>query len=358
MTKRKVLIAGALGTVGRSALAHFTAQKDVEVIGLSRRAPDFETSAKWIPVDLTDAEAQNKIAEEKGITHIVYAALYEKPSGSRGWVDSDHIEVNLQMMRNVIEGVEKSSPELKHVTVIHGTKQYGGHLGPFRMPARESDPRYMSPNFYYNQHDWITDHQRGKDWTWTILRPQLVCGNAIGSPLNVVTGIGVYAAISKELGIPLRFPGGPQRVGEASDARLIAKAADWAGRTPAAGNEAFNVANGDVYIWEHVWPSVAELFKMKQAPHHPTSLNHIMPGNEEVWNRIVKKHGLLPYSFKQMVPSWQMIDWLFGHGQRPNPHHTSTIKIRKFGFHECVDTEEMFIELLTDLQNQKILPSY
>ena len=34
-------------------------------------------------------------------------------------------------------------------------------------------------------------------------------GYALGNPMNLTMVIAVYAAISKELGLPLRFPGRP-----------------------------------------------------------------------------------------------------------------------------------------------------
>jgi hypothetical protein len=34
----------------------------------------------------------------------------------------------------------------------------------------------------------------------------------------------------------------------------------------------------------------------------------------------------------------------------------STIKIRQAGFNDCVDTEDMFVELLGELQKRRILP--
>ncbi len=111
-----------------------------------------------------------------------------------------------------------------------------------------------------------------------------------------------------------------------------------------------------MYLWENVWPRLAGLFGMELAPPHPFSLARVMPENEPVWDAIVRKHGLQPHSYREMVPSWQFADFLFGYGQRPNPHHMSTIKIRKFGFAECVDTEEMFVELLSELQRRRILP--
>jgi len=354
---KKILIVGALGTVGRAALEHFEKLGDWEIVGTSRRAPDFPTRATWVSVDLRDpVDTRAKLGEIRDITHVAYAAVFEKPDVTKGWAEADHAQINLDMLRNVVETVEATSPNFQHITLMQGTKAYGAHLGPFRMPARESDPRYMPPNFYYDQMDWLAEQQVGKNWSWTILRPQIVCGIALGSPLNIVSAIGVFAAVSREYGMPLRYPGGPEKVGEATDARLIAKAMEWAASAPNAANEAFNIANGDIYIWQNVFPRIAQLFNMEYAAPNPFSLARIMPQNEKIWDRIVERHGLVRNSYRDVVTSWQFADYLLGYGQRPNPHHVSTIKIRKAGFHECVDTEEMFLELLSELQNRRILP--
>ncbi|WP_342643885.1 SDR family oxidoreductase [Rhodoligotrophos ferricapiens] len=353
----KMLIVGALGTVGRAALEHFEQLSGWEVIGLSRRAPDFETRASWVSADLRNAEeVQSRLGEVRDITHIAYAAVYEKPDVTKGWAEQDHAQTNLAMLQNVVRTVQARSPKLRHISLMQGTKAYGAHLGPFRMPARESDPRYMPPNFYYDQMDWLAEEQVGKGWNWTIFRPQIVCGLALGSPLNIVSAIGTFAAISRELGMPLRFPGGPEKIGEATDARLIARGLEWAAGSPAAANETFNIANGDIYIWQNLWPRIAALFHMEHGPANPFSLARIMPQNEPIWDRIVARHGLEPNAYRYVVPNWQFADFLLGYGQRPNPHHVSTIKIRKAGFHDCVDTEEMFLDLLQELQRRRVLP--
>jgi nucleoside-diphosphate-sugar epimerase len=205
--------------------------------------------------------------------------------------------------------------------------------------------------------DWLAQRQKSKAWSWTILRPQIVCGIALGSPLNIITAIGVFAAVSHEYGMPLRFPGGAPRIGEATDARLIAKAMEWAGTHPNAANQIFNITNGDIYVWENVWPKIAELFGMEIGPPHPFSLARVMPENEPIWDRVVHKHGLVPTAYKDIVPSWQFADFLLGYGQRPNSHHMSTIKLRQAGFAECIDSEDMFVELLMELQRRRLLPS-
>lgn len=353
----KILIVGALGAVGRSALEHFEHLPDWEIVGMARRSPDFPTRASWTSVDLRDAaQCRERLAGVTGLTHIAYTAVYEKADVTRGWSEWDHVEMNLAMLQNLVEGVERASPELQHITLMQGTKAYGGHLGPFRQPARESDPRYMGPNFYYPQMDWLAERQQGKGWSWTVLRPQIVCGIALGSPLNIISAIGVFAAVSREYGIPLRFPGGPERIGEATDARLIARAMEWAGTDARAANQVFNVTNGDVYVWQNVWPRIAALFGMELGPAHPFSLARVMPQNKPVWDAVVRKHGLVANAYEHIVPSWQFADFLLGYGQRPNPHHMSTIKIRRAGFTDCVDTEEMFVELLGEMQRRRILP--
>src|SRR5205823_3605663 len=102
---------------------------------------------------------------------------------------------------------ETASPDLTHVNLMHGTKWYGNHLGSFKTPAKEDDPRHMPPNFYYDQQDLVAARQRGKTWTWSTARPHAICGFAAGNPMNLVMVLAVYATISKSLGMPLRHPG-------------------------------------------------------------------------------------------------------------------------------------------------------
>ena len=62
--------------------------------------------------------------------------------------------------------------------------------------------------------------------------------------MNMVSAIGVQAAVLRELGEPLRFPGRGGFVTEATDARLLARAILWAGNEPRCEGEAFNITNG------------------------------------------------------------------------------------------------------------------
>ena len=85
---RKILIAGARGLVGRAALEHFEARPGWSAIGAARRAPDFPTRADWVCVDLRDrSECERELGALRGVTHLVYAALYEGASLADGWRD-------------------------------------------------------------------------------------------------------------------------------------------------------------------------------------------------------------------------------------------------------------------------------
>ena len=65
--------------------------------------------------------------------------------------------------------------------LVTGTKYYGVHLGPLKTPMRETDPRHMPPNYYFDQIDWLTAYRQGKGWDWVELRPQTLCGFSPGS---------------------------------------------------------------------------------------------------------------------------------------------------------------------------------
>src|SRR3954469_2251822 len=58
--------------------------------------------------------------------------------------------------------------------------------------------------------------------------------------MNLVAVLAVYAAISAELGVPLRFPGRPgayHALLELTDAGLLAEATVWAATQPRAGGQ-------------------------------------------------------------------------------------------------------------------------
>ena len=91
----------------------------------------------------------SKLQELGEITHIFYAALQMQGNLF------EEIAPNLAMLRHTVEAVERSSAGLRKVVLLEGAKYYGAHLGPYKTPAKESDPRQMPPNFYYDQEDYL-----------------------------------------------------------------------------------------------------------------------------------------------------------------------------------------------------------
>jgi nucleoside-diphosphate-sugar epimerase len=184
-----------------------------------------------------------------------------------------------------------------------------------------------------------------------------VCGFALGSPMNMLSAIGVFAALQRERGEPLRFPGGAPCITQATDADLLARAIVWAAEEPACAKQTFNITNGDVMVWQEIFRVVAEVFGMPLAEPLPQRLAEAMPSQEPLWQQIVQRHGLAPHSMERLIgASWQFADAVFGAGGSPADTVVSTVKARRFGFFECVDTEEMFVRQLTELQALRILP--
>jgi nucleoside-diphosphate-sugar epimerase len=187
-SKNVVLVAGVHGVSGRAAATAWANTRDTKVYGLSRRNADLPEGVEGITVDLLDRQdVERKLGGLDSVTHLVFAAYIEKASAS------ERSRVNVAILKHLVEVVEAASPALSHVTFYQGGKAYGSDLGPFKTPAREDDPRLMSPNFYYDQEDFLRRQQVGKSWHWTALRPEAIIGYATGNPMNLGVAIAVYA---------------------------------------------------------------------------------------------------------------------------------------------------------------------
>ena len=360
--KGKVLIAGASGVVGSAALEAFL-EDGWEVIALSRRAPDIRNTRpfKHLRVDLRDeAAAREILAPLKDVSHIAFAALYELPGLISGWTDPAQMETNFVMLRNCVEPLINQSGTLEHVTIMQGTKAYGVHLHPMDIPARETAPRDPHANFYWLQEDYLRERGPGAGFSYTIMRPPMVVGGAIGAAMNMAPVLGVYAAICREEGRPFGFTGGAPYVWEALDSRVLAKAFLWAAQSRQAKNEVFNVSNGDVFDWRSAWPTIADALGVEVGEDTPMSLAEFLPTKSDTWDRIVDKHGLRKIALKDLLGESHFIaDFcvLAGVTETPPPALMSTIKIHKAGFNEVCDTGEMFRYWLNDLIERNILPS-
>jgi nucleoside-diphosphate-sugar epimerase len=263
------------------------------------------------------------------------------------------------MMRNLMDPLLERATSLRHVSVLQGTKAYGAHVHPIAVPAREDRPRDRHDNFYWLQEDYIRGKQARGPWNFTIWRPQIVFGGAVGVAMNLIPILGAYAAICRELGLPFYCPGENGAVMEAVDTDLIAGALAWAAQSPAASNQTFNITNGDVYVWENVWPAIAKALGHEPAFGHPVRLSEFLPEHAAVWDRIVAKHGLKPMPMAELVgQSHYYADLLFWWGVQRTipPILVSTVKLRQAGFSDCIDTESMFRKWFAKLAERRVLP--
>lgn len=357
-----VLILGGSGVVGFSALEEFLADQQWDVISVSRRRPQPRSKRPFrhFSVDLRNADHCKEVfGQLREVTHVVYAALYEKPGLVAGWSDRDQMETNLQMLRNTLEPLRDLAKGLKHISLLQGTKAYGIHLHPMPIPARERAPRDSHANFYWLQEDYVREKSAASGFDFTILRPQLIIGAPYGVAMNLAPVIGAYAAICSELGEPFGFPGGPSYVWEAVDARLLAKVLSWAANAKQAKGQHFNVTNGDVFEWRNLWPSLAEVLGVRLGPDVPRSMGLYLPAKADVWDRIVSKHTLRTTSISELVgESHHYADFCFAHGadRPPSPAFVSAVKLRQAGFCEFVDTEDMFRYWLRYLVDERVIP--
>lgn len=362
MSRKTVLVTGASGLVGYAAMKHFAEAGDCDVIAVSRRKPAETFGARFLSVDLRD---RNACAMAFGglsqVTHVVYAALHEMPTLVAGWREAEQITTNEAMLRNVMEPLLGRAKGLRHVGLLQGTKAYGVHVRPLKVPAREGrDEMREQPNFYWNQEDYLKAAAAGRDWSWTIFRPQLIFGELIGSVMNLIPAIGVYAALLKERGEPLHYPGSAAGgVIEAIDADLLARAIAWAGEAEAARDNVFNVTNGDVFVWENVWPAIAAALGMAPGEHRPFSMGSEMPGRGAEWDAVRARHKLVAPPLMEFVgASFQYADFTMAYGFEGTlpPALVSTVRLRQAGFHEVMDTEAMFAKWFGLFQAKGLLP--
>lgn len=349
-TQNKVaLVVGAQGVIGRNLTDHLAVLGDWDVIGLSRRGGESAGRVRHVAVDLLDADDfREKLGGLTDVTHVFYVAYQDRPT----WAEL--VPPNLAMLVNTVEAVERVAPGLRHVSLMQGYKVYGGHLGPFKTPARETDAYFMPPEFMVDQQRFLEDRQKDKGWTWSAIRPSVVCGFALGNPMNLAMVIAIYAAISKELGLPLRFPGKPgayDSLLEMTDAGLLARATVWAATDEHCTNQAFNINNGDLFRWSEMWPKIARYFDLEVAPPLPMSLADQMADKEPLWNAMIEKYGLEPHSYKD-VSSWPFGDFVFSWDY---DMFADGSKARRFGFHDYVDTEAMFLDIFEDFRRRKVI---
>jgi nucleoside-diphosphate-sugar epimerase len=351
MTKKTALIAGATGAASKRLVEVLLADPDWSVVGMSRNPPESSHERlRYVSADLMIAESvKTALTREMGISHAFYTSRAPFKEGG-----VEDVPANTAMLRNMIDALEFASPNtLEHIHLVEGSKWYGVHVGPSVSPARENAPRHMPPNFYYDQQDLLEERQAGQSWTWSASRPNVIYDFAPERARNLVPTLGVWAAMSRELGIPLDFPGRNfHNLSDMTDATHFAKAMKWIATADAAKNQAFNTTDGDFFRWCHLFKRIAEHFEIELGQARPMNVAGWMADKQPLWDRIIERHGLKPSRLEELA-AWGFADFLFN---QTFDVVSSMVKIRQAGFHDTVSTEDTFMAHMEKYQDAGILP--
>lgn len=347
---KAALVAGAGGAASKRLIETLLADPDWSVVALARTPHKNAGRLTWVAADLFDrAACALALAGHGGITHVFYTAR-----AKHGETGVESVPDNVAMLRNLLDAVEPVA-KLEHVHLVQGTKYYGMHLGPFRTPAHEDDPRPDFPNFYYDQQDLLAERQHGQSWAWSASRPTFIYDFAPERARNGVAVIGAYSAICRETGEPFDFFGSEvafNAVRDFTDASLLARAMAFMATTPACRNQAYNVANGDMKSWRDLWPALAAHCGVAPGRVRPFKFSDWIADKQPVWDTIVRRHNLAPAPLEE-VADWAFADfhWSQGYDVVSDP-----AKLRRAGFPETIDSGQMMLNHLQAYREAKILP--
>ncbi|KAI4733384.1 NAD dependent epimerase/dehydratase family protein [Aureobasidium sp. EXF-12298] len=261
------IVTGATGILGREIV--FELGKDTKtwstVYALSRsKKEDYPSNIKHTHLDLQgDPKEMAKELEHIEAEYVFFTAYLAQDD------EDDATKVNGDMLQNFIAALKLTgaAKKIKRFILTTGGKQYGVHFGRPKNPMSESDhwltnTSYPS-NFYYRQQEILKKEAEEIGFEWTVTYPNDVIGVAKGNFMNLVSAIGIYASICKELNQPLTWPGSPHfytQFDSFTDSTLHAEFNTWAAFERKAANNAFNVVNGDIESWQNLWPKVAAKF--------------------------------------------------------------------------------------------------
>ena len=117
MAANNAVVIGGLGVIGRALIDHLTQDREWDVVALSRRPPDFETTARFVSVDLSDRDAAHaKLAELDQTTHVFYAAYQAMPTLA------EEVAPNVTLLANAVDALVAAAPGLQHVNLMEGGK--------------------------------------------------------------------------------------------------------------------------------------------------------------------------------------------------------------------------------------------
>ncbi len=354
-TTRTALVAGATGIAG-SALCRELVDQGWEVLGLSRSGRAPVDGVRGVAAGLTDERSLADALAPHAPTHVFVTAWMRQED------EAANIRVNGRMVRDLLEAVATAG-SVQHVALVTGLKHY---LGPFEAygkgevpdtPFREDEARLPYPNFYYAQEDELFSAAERSGFTWSVHRAHTVIGAAVGNAMNMGQTLAVQAAICREQGRAMVFPGSRTQwegLTDMTDAGLLAEHLVWAATTPAAADTAFNVVDGDVFRWRWLWPLLAARLGVDAEGFEgePRPLEEQMADAAETWSRIAEREGLAEADVDR-VASWWHTDGDLGRDMECLADMTRS---RVLGFTGYRPTLHAFLDLFGRLEEAGVVP--
>ncbi|KAK1759073.1 NAD(P)-binding protein [Echria macrotheca] len=395
------IVTGANGITGAHILRTLVnaPKRWSRIYALSRKPPTVPLGDRvtFVSVDfLNEPGIIAKTLHENNVSaDFAFFTSYLQPPPKEGqglWSDVDEMErVNVSLLSNFLTALTMSRIIPQRFVLQTGAKHYGIHLGPPLTPEAETDPRFLAvPNFYYPQEDllweWAGIHNVG----WNVTRPGFIVGAVRDAAMNVPYGLALYAAVQKELGRSVEFPGDVDAwdaENHMSSAKLIGRHAEWAVLSPQTRNQALNISDGSMFSWGKFFPMLAAAygigyetpetddakFTTVTMPVSPPPRGFGPPGRfrfawtfegwarkpevRESWARLRKREGLVfsrdPFDQRNVKDIFGLLDAAI---LAPWGRSMSVTKNRKLGWHGFVDSAEGIFDSIKEMAEMKMVP--
>ena len=135
--KKKVLVCGATGFIGRNIAEYLAGRNDLEVYGVYLKSePLKESRIKMIKADLTDKNDVSRVV--KGMDIIIQAAA--TTSGSKDIVTKPYIHVTDNAIMNSLIFMSAYAHSVSHIVFFSCSVMYQ----PSNIPLKETDFNFLA----------------------------------------------------------------------------------------------------------------------------------------------------------------------------------------------------------------------
>lgn len=391
------IITGANGISGYYMLKVLSQspQRWSKICCLSRRPPlipgGLPDNVEHIALDfLKTPDEIASVLKKHGVKadHVFFYSYIQPPPKPGGalWSDAEEmVRVNVLLLSNFLGALKAASITPRTFMLQTGAKNYGGHLGPTKVPQEESDARVtLEPNFYYDQEDLLLAYCKENNVGWTVGMPGPILGAVPDAAMNACFPLAVYAAVSKQLGQKLIWPGDVaswQMPNSMSSSMMNAYLEEWSVLEPKAVNQRYNAFDGGAFAWEGCWPKIARWYgigwegpsgdetgmEVRETRFDPPPRGYggrgivrrkfsmvewaKRPEVQKAWEELRKEHDLA--ELKEVDRVFAFLD---GTLVRAGALLYSSDKARKLGWFGFVDSSEAILEVFEDLAKIKMIP--